>query len=143
MFQYILFFSFKKSNLPHKEPQQISEVNSFSYMWISGFLHSWETYNGLTLTSEGRLDDFSGTSTNPAYTVKQRYWENLLVCTPYALESVFTNETQLRKNSFLYCILFYGVIIYIHKSSDDINQDRIYFCIWMHYKLLWLDIKWN
>lgn len=63
--------SFKKTNSPHKEPQQISEVNSFSYMWISGFLNAGETYSGLTLTPEGRLGDFSGTSTNPAYSVKK------------------------------------------------------------------------
>ena len=40
-------------------------------MWISGFLHAGETYSGLTWTSDGFLGDFSGTSTNPAYTVKK------------------------------------------------------------------------
>lgn len=40
-------------------------------MWISGFLQAVETYSGLTFTSEVFLGDFSGTSTNPVYTVKK------------------------------------------------------------------------
>lgn len=74
-------------------------------MWISGFLHSGETYSGLTLTSDGRLGDFSGTSTNPAYTVKRRYWENLLEYIPYAFECFHKWDTAY-KNSFSF-IAFY------------------------------------